>query len=38
MSELNPALMQELNKLRVDNAELLRKLDASSLESLGTFS
>jgi hypothetical protein len=30
--------MQELNKLRVDNAELLRKLDASSLESLGTFS
>ena len=34
MCELNPALMQELNKLRQDNVELLRKIDASSMESL----
>ena len=34
MSELNPALMQELTKLRKDNAELGEQLSASSLESL----
>ena len=34
MCELNPALMQELSKLRQENIELLRKIDASSLESL----
>ena len=34
MSELNPVLMQELTKLRKDNAEMAGRLDASSLESL----
>ena len=34
MSELNPALMQELEKLRSEKADLLKKLDSSSLESL----
>ena len=34
MSEFNPALMQELNKLRTSNVELLERLEASSLESL----
>jgi len=32
MSELNPALMQELEKLKSEKASLLAKLDASSLE------
>lgn len=34
MSELNPALMQELKRLQAENADLLSKLDHSSLESL----
>lgn len=34
MSELNPALMQELKRLQAENTELLSKLDNSSLESL----
>ena len=34
MSELNPALMQELEKLRSEKADLLGKLDASSMDSL----
>jgi hypothetical protein len=34
MSEFNPALMQELSKLRAENAELGNKLDRSSLETI----
>jgi hypothetical protein len=34
MSEFNPVLMQELNKLRAENAELSSKLDRSSLETV----
>ena len=34
MSELNPALMQELEKLRNEKASLLEKLDTTSMESL----
>ena len=34
MSELNPLLMQELNRLRIENKELLTKIDKSSLQSL----
>jgi hypothetical protein len=32
ISELNPALMQELEKLRAEKSSLLEKLDLSSLE------
>ena len=32
ISELNPVLMQELEKLRVEKATLLEKLDMTSLE------
>jgi len=34
MSELNPLLMQELNRLRIENKELMAKIDKSSLQSL----
>ena len=34
MCELNPALMQELQKLRAENDDLLRKIDASSMDAL----
>lgn len=34
MTEFNPALMQELTKLRKENTEMAGKLDATSLESL----
>lgn len=34
VSELNPALMQELHRLRAENEALLVKIDASSMESL----
>lgn len=34
MSELNPLLMQELNRLRIENKELMTKIDKSSLQSL----
>jgi chromosome segregation ATPase len=34
MSELNPALMQELNRLRSENKDLLEKLDATALGAL----
>ena len=34
ISELNPEISKELNKLRVENAELLSKLDLTSVESL----
>lgn len=34
VSELNPALMMELNRLRVENKDLLERVDASSLDSL----
>lgn len=34
MSELNPALMQELNRLRTENKELCDKLDATALGAL----
>ncbi|KAJ1429073.1 hypothetical protein B484DRAFT_449532 [Ochromonadaceae sp. CCMP2298] len=34
MSELNPALMQELNKLRTENKDLLGKLDQTSVAAL----
>jgi hypothetical protein len=34
MSELNPALMQELNRLRAENKELSEKLDATALSAL----
>lgn len=37
MTEFNPALMQELTKLRKENTELAGKLDATSLESLTRF-
>ena len=29
-----PALMNELHKLRTDNSDLLKKIDASSIDSL----
>jgi len=35
ISELNPELMQELERLRSQNETLLNKIDASSMESLG---
>jgi len=38
VSELNPELMQELERLRSQNATLSSKLDASSIESLGILS
>jgi hypothetical protein len=38
MCELNPVLMQELNKLRVENKELWQKLDKTSLDSLDRLS
>ena len=34
MSELNPLLMQELNRLRIENKDLMTKIDKSSLQSL----
>jgi hypothetical protein len=34
MSELNPALMQELNKLRSENKDLVGKLDQTSVAAL----
>lgn len=34
ISELNPQLMNELNRLKAENKELFAKLDATSLESL----
>jgi hypothetical protein len=38
MSELNPALMKELQSLRANNEELQYKLNASSIESLDLLS
>ena len=34
MSELNPALMQELERLRSEHANLTLKLDATSVDTL----
>lgn len=37
MSELNPALMQELNRLKNENRDLLEKLDQTALATLETL-